>query len=136
MLRLKTPEERAAHIAAQPEAKADQKTYSDKLRDPRWIDRFRVLLRRDKRICSSCGATCTGDVLPMPYFRAYHGQPWWLPDEKLDLVCRRCWGEAEEARKAFLDIPAGDALVMASALRALGSAGVVKALLCNAGVAR
>lgn len=71
------------------------KTYSEKLKDPRWQKRRLDILSRDEFSCCACGdATKTLHVHHKWYDRSK--EPWEYPDECLVTLCEDCHIEEEE----------------------------------------
>lgn len=64
-----------------------RRTYSDKLKDPRW-QRLRLrVLERDEWRCQECGDT--KDTLHV-HHTYYKGEPWDAPIEALRTLCAPC----------------------------------------------
>jgi hypothetical protein len=66
---------------------AKEKTYSEKLRDPRWQKKRLLVLERDGWKCTACGDDKT--ELHVDHTE-YHGEPWEAPDECLQTLCKFC----------------------------------------------
>lgn len=79
-----------------------KKSYSEKLKDPRWQKRRLAVLERDGWTCQNCGDT---DSTLHVHHRWYEGEPWDAPDEALETLCADCHQEEWECRpreEAFL----------------------------------
>ena len=64
-----------------------KKSYSQKLRDPRWQKRRLEILNRDDFRCQVCGAE---DQTLHVHHRRYQSDPWESPDEDLETLCETC----------------------------------------------
>lgn len=64
-----------------------KKTYSDKLKDPRWQRRRLEILNRDDWKCLACG---NHENTLHVHHKKYTGNPWEAPDEDLETLCERC----------------------------------------------
>lgn len=75
----------------------DTRSYSEKLRDPRWQRRRLTILERDGWECQSCGND--SDSLHV-HHRWYERrvEPWDAPDEALTTLCASCHGLEYECR--------------------------------------
>jgi len=63
------------------------KSYSEKLRDPRWQKKRLEILSRDQFICRTCGdEKSTLEV----HHLSYRKDPWDVPDEQLVTLCSHC----------------------------------------------
>lgn len=71
------------------------KTYSEKLRDPRWQRKRLSILERDGWACKRCGDNET--TLVVHHF-AYSGEPWEVQDHLLLTICDRCHTDEHEYR--------------------------------------
>jgi hypothetical protein len=83
---------------------AKDKTYAEKLKDPRWLMRRRSILARDLCTCQSCGDK---DGVMQVHHKYYitGREPWEYPDEALVLLCAGCHEVEETGRKqAFKDM--------------------------------
>lgn len=84
-----------------------KKTYSEKLKDPRWQKKRLEILNRDEWSCQSClDPTSTLHVHHRRYLPGK--EPWDIPDELLVTLCEHCHNtETEltpEALKIFSDV--------------------------------
>ena len=74
------------------------KSYSDKLKDPRWQKKRLEVLTRESFTCEMCVSTTKT-------LHVHHGyytkgmEPWDYPAESLHCVCEDCHGEADATRK-------------------------------------
>ena len=64
-----------------------KKTYSDKLKDPRWQKKRLKILERDNFSCVACGDEET--ELHVNHLK-YTGEPHEAPDEDLETLCKHC----------------------------------------------
>ena len=70
------------------------KTYSEKLKDPRWQGKRLEIIKRDGNKCVFCGETNKLEV--------HHGyyetglEPWEYDDETLHTLCNECPGNTQE----------------------------------------
>ena len=65
----------------------NQKTYAEKLKDPRWQKRRLQILERDGWACVKCGEK--EKTLHVHHWW-YRGEPWEAPDDALSTVCVDC----------------------------------------------
>lgn len=63
------------------------KSYSEKLRDPRWQKRRLEALYRDNFTCVSCGDNKTELHV---HHESYSGEPWDIELDKIKTMCRHC----------------------------------------------
>ncbi len=63
------------------------KTYSEKLKDPRWQKRRLEILQRDSFTCRLC--TDTETELHINH-KKYTGEPWDAPSRDLETLCKHC----------------------------------------------
>lgn len=77
------------------------KTYSDKLKDPRWQKKRLKILERDDWMCCKCGE----DTKPLHvHHTAYKGNPWEADDNQLQTLCEDCHWLIEDFKKTGLDV--------------------------------
>jgi hypothetical protein len=82
----------------------NNKSYSEKLKDPRWQKKRLEILQRDNWACTSCGGTKVTLHVHHKYY-TYGKEPWEYGNEVLITLCEHCH-EAEEAFKEILyDMP-------------------------------
>ena len=74
-----------------------RKTYSEKLRDPRWQRRRLEILERDGWTCQHCDET---DKTLHVHHKWYDGEPWESQDEALEALCEDCHREEAACRPA------------------------------------
>lgn len=67
---------------------AKEKTYSEKLKDPRWQKKRLEILQRDNWQCYYCGDTKT--TLHVHHEMYLGNNPWDTPDECLTTLCEDC----------------------------------------------
>jgi hypothetical protein len=72
------------------------KTYSEKLKDPRWQRKRLEIMQRDNFKCTQCGDTLT--TLNIHHWK-YNGDPWEAGDENLSTVCEKCHKTIEKIKK-------------------------------------
>jgi 5-methylcytosine-specific restriction endonuclease McrA len=74
-----------------------KKTYSEKLRDPRWQKRRLYILERDDWTCQRCRAT---DKTLHVHHRWYEpgAEPWEAADGALQTLCEDCHGQEYQMR--------------------------------------
>jgi hypothetical protein len=74
-------------------------TYADLLLDPRWDDKRKIILRRDRYTCQECGIK---DTVLQVHHHFYHPNtmPWDYDNEVLITLCEKCH-EHEEFLKNF-----------------------------------
>ena len=76
------------------------KTYSERLRDPRWQRKRLTIMERDGFACVQCGdKTNTLNVHHIYYVK---GDPWDAPDEALETLCDPCHEVAEDTKRLVL----------------------------------
>lgn len=70
-------------------------SYSEKLRDPRWQERRRVILDRADFSCEECGAE---DIALHVHHKAYRrgAEPWEYEDDELIALCEGCHADRHE----------------------------------------
>lgn len=85
----------------------DNKSYSEKLKDPRWQKKRLEIMQRDEFACKNCGDTETTLYV---HHQIYKSNPWDSPDEDLVTLCESCHEEehtleleAKEGIKYYLD---------------------------------
>jgi len=65
------------------------KSYSDKLKDPRWQKKRLEIMQRDKFMCRECGDT--DNTLNVHHLNYIHGmQPWEYDNSDLKTLCELC----------------------------------------------
>jgi len=64
------------------------KTYSDKLKDPRWQKKRLEIMERDKFTCQCCGDTTT--ELHVHHKKYTAKNIWDEPNDNLSLICKHC----------------------------------------------
>lgn len=78
----------------------DKKTYSEKLRDPRWQKKRLEILSRDKFQCRCCGSE--SETLMVHHIQYTKGaEPWEYPNEFLYTLCESCHEEEHASRPAL-----------------------------------
>lgn len=70
-------------------------TYSQKLRDPRWLRKRTAILIRDDFTCQHCRETTKPLHCHHKYYH-FNTDPWEYPDEALIILCETCHLEEEE----------------------------------------
>ena len=79
------------------------KTYSEKLKDPRWQKKRLEILNRDGFACNICGGT--EDTLHVHHaFYSKGKDPWDYPDSILTTLCEDCHTQVEEANRLLATI--------------------------------
>jgi hypothetical protein len=71
------------------------KTYSEKLKDPRWQRKRLEIMQRDNFKCTQCGDTSTTQNV---HHWQYSKEPWDAKNEDLTTVCRSCHEEIEQCK--------------------------------------
>lgn len=69
------------------------KTYSEKLKDPRWQKKRLKILERDQFSCRFCGDE---DSTLHIHHISYNNNPWDVPDLLLITLCKGCHKKEEE----------------------------------------
>lgn len=70
---------------------AKDKSYSEKLKDPRWQKKRLKILERDNFTCQSCrNEDNTLHVHHIDYFNTDFNKPWLTPDNDLITLCDTC----------------------------------------------
>jgi hypothetical protein len=64
-----------------------RKTYSEKLKDPRWQRKRLEILNRDNWTCVASGHT--DETLVVHHMRYHGSNPWDTPNEELETVCEQ-----------------------------------------------
>jgi hypothetical protein len=64
-----------------------KKTYSDKLKDPRWQKKRLLILDRDDYTCCRCSDSST--ELHVHHLQ-YNNEPWDADDDFLETLCKHC----------------------------------------------
>lgn len=76
------------------------KTYSEKLKDPRWQRKRLEVMQRDNFACCQCGdAESTLNVHHLKYHKS--GDPWMTDDENLVTLCENCHTDVEWIKSEF-----------------------------------
>lgn len=73
-----------------------KKTYSEKLKDPRWQKKRLEILNRDNWTCQSCGDKET--TLHVHHV-SYRGEPWEAPDDAMYCYCEECHDISHKKKK-------------------------------------
>jgi hypothetical protein len=102
------------------------KTYSEKLRDPRWQRRRLEVMQRDNWQCRDC--KCSHNNLQVHHVR-YSKEPWDIEADFLLTLCDSCHqnrGEVEQVAKLALDLlfaklPISQVVALADHLAAFAS---------------
>ena len=76
------------------------KTYSEKLKDPRWQRKRLEIMQRDNFACTQCGDAKT--TLNVHHWQ-YSKEPWDVKNEDLTTVCRSCHEEIEQCKDLTKD---------------------------------
>jgi hypothetical protein len=71
------------------------KTYSEKLKDPRWQRKRLEIMQRDNFKCSQCH---NGDITLNVHHWQYSKEPWDAKNEDLTTVCHLCHKEIEHCK--------------------------------------
>jgi hypothetical protein len=71
-----------------PPAPIECRTYAEKLRDPRWIEKRDHIRKRANYACEECAKSGYVEVHHCCYVRGW--QPWEYPDYLLKCLCRNC----------------------------------------------
>jgi hypothetical protein len=74
-----------------------KKTYSEKLKDPRWQKKRLEVMQRDAFKCVWC---CDGTKTLNVHHLSYHGDPWDTPVDQLITVCEECHQQDHEHRSS------------------------------------
>lgn len=77
------------------------KTYSEKLRSPKWQKKRLEILKRDKFKCTMCADSET--ELQVHHLK-YTGEPWDAPNENLTTLCKHCHVIVEDAKKKDINL--------------------------------
>lgn len=77
-----------------------KKSYSDKLKDPRWQKKRLEILERDGWKCSMCGDADSTLTIHHKYY-IYNREPWEYSNETLITLCLDCH-ESETERKYII----------------------------------
>jgi hypothetical protein len=85
-----------------------QKTYSEKLQDPRWQKKRLEILTRDNWTCTLCGDK---ETTLHVHHSIYQGEPWDCPDECLNTVCKTCHKVIESLPKGEIHMIAKKSVV-------------------------
>jgi len=76
------------------------KTYSEKLKDPRWQRKRLEIMQRDNFTCTQCGDTSTTQNV---HHWQYSKEPWDAKNGDLTTVCRSCHEEIEQCKDLTKD---------------------------------
>jgi hypothetical protein len=76
------------------------KTYSEKLKDPRWQRKRLEIMQRDNFACTQCGDT---SMTQNVHHWQYSKEPWDAKNEDLTTVCRSCHEEIEKCKELTKD---------------------------------
>lgn len=80
--------------------KMEEKTYAQKLADPRWQRKRNQVLERDNYTCKLCGDN--SNTLHVHHIAYNHGEPWEIDTRLLVTLCAPCHGkETEQIKSAF-----------------------------------
>lgn len=77
-------------------------TYSEKLKDPRWIALSARLVRQQLCLCNDCGEHFPGGKgLECHHcWYEFNKDPWDYPDECFLVLCRRCHGKRQKVENS------------------------------------
>lgn len=78
------------------------KTYSEKLKDPRWQKKRLEIFTRDNWTCQLCGDKETS--LNLHHFEYSDGEPWEIPNSKLTTLCEHCHTCITDMKKDGFDV--------------------------------
>jgi hypothetical protein len=67
----------------------NKKSYSEKLKDPRWQDKRNEILERDNHRCQLCGDNTEPLHVHHKYYQNFK-EPWDYPNESLITLCEKC----------------------------------------------
>lgn len=85
-------------VDIQIKKRASLKTYSEKLRDPRWQKRKAEICQRDEWKCKLCGDNY--ETLHVHHKRYINGnEPWEYEDDDLITLCSTCHQVIEDTKK-------------------------------------
>jgi hypothetical protein len=80
------------------------KTYSEKLKDPRWQKKRLEILSRDEWTCTSCGGSKTTLHVHHKYY-TYGNEPWEYDNDVLITLCEHCHKAEESFKEVLYDMP-------------------------------
>ena len=80
---------------------ATQKTYFEKLKDPRWQKKRLEVMERDSFTCQNCYSE--KETLNVHHLK-YSGNPWDAPNDDLITLCSTCHEEVENKLKGLKDL--------------------------------
>lgn len=81
-----------------------KKSYSEKLKDPRWQKKRLEILQRDNWTCTSCGGTKTTLHVHHKYY-TYGNEPWEYNNNVLITLCEHCHKSEESFKEVLYDMP-------------------------------
>ena len=93
-----------------------KKTYSEKLKDPRWQKKRLEIFQRDDWKCLGCEASHT--TLHVHHLK-YSGEPWEVENEFLETLCESCHEIRESGNyfaKQFREKPSKDIIELIKSL--------------------
>lgn len=67
----------------------ENKSYSEKLKDPRWQRKRLEIMQRDNFKCKIC---CSGTTTLNIHHKSYRGEPWEQDNSELETLCEDCHG--------------------------------------------
>lgn len=77
----------------------EQKSYSEKLKDPKWQRKRLEILDRDDFTCQSCGSK---DKTVHVHHKKYQGEPWEVDSKYLVTLCEDCHeGQSHESKQYY-----------------------------------
>lgn len=76
-----------------------EKTYFEKLKDPRWQKKRLEIFNRDNWACTNCGDTKS--ILHVHHKTYSNNNPWEIENEKLTTLCEKCHEQATIDMKNF-----------------------------------
>jgi hypothetical protein len=80
------------------------KTYSEKLKDPRWQKKRLEILQRDNWTCISCGGAKNTLHVHHKYY-TYGNEPWEYSNDVLVTLCEHCHVAEESFKEVLYDMP-------------------------------
>lgn len=79
-------------------AKRKESAYSQKLKDPRWVELRQEVLERAGRCCEGCGEKEGGLQVHHSYYE-WGKEPWEYSPQSLQALCEPCHAVADAARE-------------------------------------
>ena len=79
-------------------------SYSDKLKDPRWLSKRSGLIQKELCLCNDCGDFFQGGrgLEAHHCWYEFGKEPWDYPDDCFLVLCRKCHKERQKVQNSLM----------------------------------